>query len=188
MVPSAITSGTSTSLETFDVSVHTDVLRLVPKFQRVDQMVHVKEVRNVDSPLSLRHLTTWGGEHSKFMSKSNHDGFADGKIHPCSYFSQRPVNTGVMRDESGVASTMAYLAPDSIFLASRRWCRHRILLSHLRCLPYKTYIGERPIIRLVIRIRSMILIPNMDPRLRSTIACPSRWCRLLSWKRGRKLS
>lgn len=45
VVPSAITSGDSTDLQTFDVSVHTNELRLVPKFRHVTQWISVKEVR-----------------------------------------------------------------------------------------------------------------------------------------------
>ena len=53
VVPSVISSGNSTGLQTFDAPVHTDVLRFVPKFQSVNQMVDIKEVR-LSSIMSLR--------------------------------------------------------------------------------------------------------------------------------------
>ena len=44
VVPSAVSSGTTVDLETFDVSVHTDTLRIVPSFQSIGQMFSIKEV------------------------------------------------------------------------------------------------------------------------------------------------
>ncbi|CAN0345437.1 unnamed protein product, partial [Ascophyllum nodosum] len=44
VVPSAISSGTTLDLETFDVSVHTDTLRIVPSFQSIGQMFNIKEM------------------------------------------------------------------------------------------------------------------------------------------------
>ncbi|CAN0272345.1 unnamed protein product [Ascophyllum nodosum] len=44
VVPSAISSGNTVDLETFDVFVHTDTLRIVPSFQSVGQMFNIKEM------------------------------------------------------------------------------------------------------------------------------------------------
>ncbi|CAN0009638.1 unnamed protein product [Ectocarpus sp. 12 AP-2014] len=44
VVSSAISSGDSTDYQTFDVEVHTNEIRLVPVFQRVDQWIGIKEM------------------------------------------------------------------------------------------------------------------------------------------------
>lgn len=49
VVPSAISSGDSTDFQTFDVAVHTNLLRLVPKFQQVSKWISIKEVRKPPS-------------------------------------------------------------------------------------------------------------------------------------------
>lgn len=46
MVPSAISSGDSTDYQTFDIAVHTNSIRLVPKFQHVTQWININEVMN----------------------------------------------------------------------------------------------------------------------------------------------
>lgn len=51
VAPSVITSGDSTELQTFDVRAHTNAIRIVPKFQRADQFIHIKEVRCLGRPL-----------------------------------------------------------------------------------------------------------------------------------------
>lgn len=43
-MPSAISSGDTTEFQTFDVAVHTNEIRLVPKFTRMDESVSIKEV------------------------------------------------------------------------------------------------------------------------------------------------
>ena len=45
VVPSAITSGDTTEYQTFDLSVHTGFIKLVPKFQRYYQWINIKEAR-----------------------------------------------------------------------------------------------------------------------------------------------
>ncbi len=44
VVPSAISGGDTTGYQTFDVNVHADVIRLVPKFTRYDEMIGISEV------------------------------------------------------------------------------------------------------------------------------------------------
>lgn len=46
VVASAITSGDTADYQTFDVNVHAQTIRLVPKFQRFNQWISVKEVSN----------------------------------------------------------------------------------------------------------------------------------------------
>lgn len=43
-MPSAITSGETTEFQTFDVAVHTNEIRLVPKFTRMGDSIGIKEV------------------------------------------------------------------------------------------------------------------------------------------------
>lgn len=70
VLPSVITSGESTELQTFDLRVHTDEIRIIPKFRRMDEFINIKEVcwnaanagsiydDVVDSPTSLPSTTT----------------------------------------------------------------------------------------------------------------------------------
>lgn len=44
VVPSVITSGDTTDYQTFDLKVFTNAINIVPKFQRVDQWINIKEV------------------------------------------------------------------------------------------------------------------------------------------------
>lgn len=44
IVPSAISSGETTEYQTFDVNVHAKTIKLVPKFQKLNQYFGVKEV------------------------------------------------------------------------------------------------------------------------------------------------
>eukprot|EP00904_Undaria_pinnatifida_P008254 jgi/Undpi1/4559/HiC_scaffold_18.g07913.m1 len=44
VVPSAITHGSTTDYQTFNVGVHTNLIRLVPKFQKYDQWIGIKEM------------------------------------------------------------------------------------------------------------------------------------------------
>lgn len=44
VVPSAISSGDTTEFQTFDVGVHANEIRILPKFKRLDQSIGIKEV------------------------------------------------------------------------------------------------------------------------------------------------
>lgn len=44
VVSSAISSGDTTEFQTFDVGVHANEIRLVPKFTRLNESVSIKEV------------------------------------------------------------------------------------------------------------------------------------------------
>lgn len=44
VVPSAISSGETTGFQTFDVNVHTNAIRLVPKYTRIGEVFSVTEV------------------------------------------------------------------------------------------------------------------------------------------------
>lgn len=44
VVASAISSGDSTDYQTFDVSVFANKIRVIPKYQKVDQWLSIKEV------------------------------------------------------------------------------------------------------------------------------------------------
>lgn len=44
VVGSAITSGDTTDYQTFDVGVHASVIKVVPKFQKVNQSFSINEV------------------------------------------------------------------------------------------------------------------------------------------------
>lgn len=44
VVPSAISDGSTTDYQTFNVGVHANLIRLVPKFHKYDQWIGIKEV------------------------------------------------------------------------------------------------------------------------------------------------
>ncbi|CAM9327321.1 unnamed protein product, partial [Hapterophycus canaliculatus] len=64
VVPSAISSGDSTDFQTFDVSVHANALRLVPKFRHVTEWFSVKEVRK----RSLKRVFGMSGTENCFIA------------------------------------------------------------------------------------------------------------------------